>query len=227
MIRAFLCAALLAIGNLPLAQANLEQLPANARLFSADEWQRMCAAFDRDDLVSLCTAKVHRGVAKGRSLGTFEPVQPEDRKVLQTRSGVFLQRQLNELVVQVREDNSLKTRLLLKDDVQCQVYAAAPDLVGRPRRDVSYHRLIEAWLKEYTDSPFSSPDIRLTAVDQKSALQFEAETGTRTILGTYVFDEKANAGIFTTCDHHTASTAARKNAGLFLKSVIGSARRFS
>lgn len=202
--------------------------PTGLRLFSASEWQVMCEAFERSDLVEVCLAKVHRAVAYGRSLGIFEAVRPDNGQVLQTRSGVFLNRNLNELLLNVREDNSLTTRLRLKEDVNCQVYSAAPDLVGRPQAERNYLRLVQSWLREYSDDiQHGAPRVRIATVDQRTTLQFDVDTETqRTISGHYVFDDKANAGIFTTCDHPAQSLAARRNTTLFLKSVLGSARRF-
>jgi hypothetical protein len=224
-MRQFLLPALFLLGSLPLAEATQQERAA--QLTSADEWQRLCTVFERDELVNICASKVHRAVANGRSLGTFEAIPAASGQLLQTRSGVFFRQSLNELVVHVPEDNGLKTRVRLKDDVTCQTYAAAPDLVGRPQAGNNYQRLIDAWLREYTDTPFAAPQIRVATLDYRHVLQFDTEThGQRTISGTYVYDDKANAGIFTTCDHPSQSANARRNAAQFMKSLVGSARRF-
>ena len=222
-MRKYSIAFLFLLGALPLAEANFQE----HGLTSVGQWQKICAAFERDDLVSICTAKVHRPVANGRALGIFEPVRPDNDNQLQTRSGVYFKPGLNDLIVHVPEDSGLRTRVLLKEDVSCQVYAAPSDLVGRPERGGNYRRLIEAWLREYTDTPHAPPQIRVGQQDNRHTLQFDVETASqRTISGTYLFDEQANAGIFTTCEHPSQSAAARRHAAQFLRSIIGSARKF-
>ena len=204
-------------------QANLNA----GRLFSAYEWSQICSSFEEADLISMCQTKVFRGVAYGRSMGTFEPVTPESPSVLQSRSGVFFKRSLNDIVTAIREDNGMRTKVQLQDDVQCQTYSTAPDLVGSPRTGHSYSRLIDSWLKEYTDVAYDTRGMKV-AVDSRKTLQFDVLTAKdRIVSGVYAFDEKANAGIFSTCEHPANSAAGKRNAAVFFKSVHGSSRRFS
>lgn len=206
-------------------QADARFVPS--RLSTVSEWSQVCAGIDNERDLAICNAKLHRGVAFGRSLGIFEQIVPSDGSLLQSRSGVLFQRSLNELITSVRLDSGLKTRVVLQGDVQCQSYAAAPDLVGRPDGRRHYGRLIDAWLKEYTDAGYRVANVRIGPMDGRTALQFEATTSDqRHVSGVYTYDAHANAGIFSTCDHPEGSSLARQNAEQFFHSVIGSARRY-
>lgn len=218
----------LAVASLTrMVNANQEGVIVS-RLYTAQEWLQVCANFETADLITICRSKLHRGVAYGRSLGTFEPITPSDLGLFQSRSGVFFKRSIADMVAAVHEDTGMRTRLELHDDVRCQSYASAPDLVGTPRVDQNYRRLVDAWVREYTDAPYQIQQVRVDSLDNRKTLQFDAVTAkNRTVSGIYAFDEYANAGIFTTCDHPTESESGRRNAFLFFRAVSGSARRFS
>lgn len=178
-------------------------------------------------MVAYCKARVHLGVANGRSLPPFELISPADPSLLQSRSGVFFRNHLNDRIVQVSEDNGLRTTLMLEDDVRCQAYAAAPDLVGVPSIDQSYDRLIRSWLNVYTDANSQVRSIRVMRQYGKQTLQFDAITSNnRLIRGVYLVDAQANASIFSTCDQPVASAGAHRSIDLFFGSIVGSARKF-
>ena len=201
---------------------------ATTRLYTAQEWLQVCANFETTDLITICRSKLHRGVAYGRSLGIFEPITPSNLHLLQSRSGVFFKRSIAEIIAAVREDSGMRTRLELHDDVRCQAYTSAPDLVGSPSVHQNYRRLVDAWVREYTDAPYDVQQLRVDSLENRKTLQFDVVTkNSRTVSGVYSFDEQANAGIFTTCDHPADSEIARRNASLFFKAVFGSARRYS
>lgn len=197
------------------------------RLFSVSEWNRACAKFGAPENVALCKAKLHRAVASGRSLGPFELITPRDQSLLQSRSGVLFRPDLNSHVVRVQEDTGLKTTVRLPDDVRCQAYAAAPDVVGVPRQGHGYRSLIDAWLQTYTDAKSQIRSVSIQRQNGRHTLTFDAVTAdNRAIRGSYAFDERANAAIFSTCDHPLASIGAQENAELFFDAIVGSARRF-
>jgi hypothetical protein len=209
------------------AMANQDGM-TKPRLYTAQEWSQVCTNFETTDLVMICRSKLHRGVAYGRSMGTFEPITPSNLRLLQSRSGVFFKRSIAEIIATVYEDSGMRTRLELQDDVRCQSYASPPDLVGSPSMQKNYRWLVDAWVREYTDAPYNIQQVRVDSLDNRQTLKFDAVTTTnRTVSGVYTFDEQANAGIFTTCDHPTESESARRNASQFFKAVAGSARRFS
>lgn len=121
----------------------------------------------------------------------------------------------------------LRTTVRLHDDIQCQAYAATADLVGMPRAGRSYRRLVESWLGVYSDA---RSEIRAIAVGErhgKRVLRFEAVTQDRRVIrGAYLVDARANASIFSTCDHPAASEQARESSEAFFDAIVGSARRF-
>ena len=197
------------------------------RLFQAAEWDQVCAGLGSPKMVAFCKARVHLGVANGRTLPPFELVSPADPGLLQSRSGVFFRNHLNDRIVQVSEDNGLRTTLKLEDDVRCQAYAASPDLVGVPSIDHSYDRLIRSWLNVYTDESSQIRSVRVMRQYGKQTLQFDAITSSkRLIRGIYLVDAQANASIFSTCDQPAASARAHRNIDLFFGSIVGSARKF-
>ena len=201
--------------------------PLYNRLISVSEWNRACAKFGTPENVSLCKVQIHRAVASGRSLGAFELITPRDQSLLQSRSGVLFRADLNSHVVQVREDTGLKTTVRLQDDVQCQAYATAPDVVGMPRQGRGYRSLIDSWLQTYTDAKSQIRNVSVQRHNGRHTLTFDAVTvNNRAIRGSYAFDERANAAIFSTCDHPRFSVEAQENAERFFEAIIGSARRF-
>jgi hypothetical protein len=224
IIRLFSCLALLGIAGTALANSPGQ---GPTRLFQASEWERVCADRGPPQTVAYCKARVHLGVAGGRSLPPFELVSPADPSLLQSRSGVFFRNHLNDRIVRVSEDNGLRTTLMLEDDVRCQAYAAAPDLVGVPSIDHSYDRLIRSWLNVYTDENSRIRTVRVMRQYGRQTLQFDAVTANnRLIRGVYLVDAQANAAIFSTCDQPVASAGAHRNSELFFGSIVGSARKF-
>lgn len=225
IIRLISCLALLGI----IAGTALANSPGQgpSRLFQAAEWERACADRGPPQAVAYCRARVHLGVASGRSLPPFELVSPADPSLLQSRSGVFFRNHLNDRIVRVSEDNGLRTTLMLEDDVRCQAYAAAPDLVGVPSIDHSYDRLIRSWLSVYTDENSRIRSVKVMRQYGRQTLQFDAVTANnRVIRGVYLVDAQANAAIFSTCDQPAASAGAHRNSELFFGSIVGSARKF-
>lgn len=198
-----------------------------SRLFQAAEWERVCAGRGSPQTVADCKARVHLGVANGRSLPPFELVSPAAPSLLQSRSGVFFRAHLNDRIVRVSEDNCLRTTLMLEGDVRCQAYAAAPDLVGVSSIDHSYDRLIRSWLNVYTDEHSRIRSVRVMRQNSRQTLQFDAVTANnRVIRGVYLVDVQANAAIFSTCDQPDATAGAHRNSELFFGSIVGSARKF-
>jgi hypothetical protein len=197
------------------------------RLLTVTEWDRACLKLGARETVALCQRMLHRAVANGRSLDPFDPIIPNDRDLLQSRSGVLLRNELNHRLVRVQEDNSLRTTIQLQDDVRCQTYVAAPDLVGAPRSDHRYGPLIESWLHSYTDARGRIRAVRVGRHNGRPALRFDvALDNNRALHGTYALDESANAGIFSTCDYPMASSEAEETARRFFDSIVGSARRY-
>lgn len=218
------CAVLM--GHVALAHA---ATPASfgGRLFSVAEWNRACAKFGAPENVALCKTRLHRAVASGRSLAPFELITPHDQSLLQSRSGVLFRPDLNSHVLRVQEDTGLRTTVRLPDDVWCQTYASAPDVVGVPRPGHGYRNLIDAWLQTYTDAKSQIRNVSIRRQNGKHTLTFDAVTANnRAIKGSYAFDERANAAIFSTCDHPLASIGAQERADLFFDAIVGSARRF-
>lgn len=207
--------------------ARAETLLEN-RLVSVNEWKQICQAFNAPENISLCQVRLHRAVAAGRSLGTFELINPEQQDLLQSRSGVFFSKELNPMIIALREDTGLRTQMELQENARCQSYAAAPDLVGMPFAGRRYGKLINSWLREYTDAEFQLRAVELGRQNGMEILRFEAlaDDG-KLIQGQYAFDAQANAGIFSTCDHPVGTAQARKNVEQFFRAIVGSARKFS
>jgi len=202
-------------------------VPGPNRLLTVSEWNQACLKLGAPETVALCERMLRRAVANGRSLDPFDPVVPDNRDLLQSRSGVLLRNELNHRLVRVQEDNGLRTTLQLRDDVRCQTYVAAPDLVGAPRNGQRYGQLIESWLHSYTDARGRIRAVRVGRHNGKPALRFEvALENNRALHGAYALDESANAGIFSTCDYPTASAEAEETARRFFDAIVGSARRY-
>lgn len=196
------------------------------RLVTVSEWNQACARLGGRDVAADCRARIHRA-AYGRSLGPFDLITPADRNLLQSRSGVLLRNELNHRIIQVKEDSGLRTIVQLEDDVQCQTYVAAPDLVGTPRTDRAYAPLIDSWLHTYTDAKGRVRAVRVGRHNGKPALRFDAALdNNRALHGAYALDESANAGIFATCDFPMTSFEAQETARQFFDSIVGSARRY-
>lgn len=214
------------VGFTVVAYANIPGYGLN-RLFTVSEWNHLCEELGSGKKIAYCKEGIHRAVAYGRSLGPFELISPADQSQLQTRSGVLFRNNLNEKIVRVSEDNGMRTTVKLQNDVQCQAYSAASDLIGLPSVGRDYRHVIKSWLNVYTDAISQIQGIHILEQDGKRILKFDAVTdGKRVIRGTYIVDAKANASVFSTCDHPPASAEAARNADLFSNSIIGSARKF-
>ena len=197
------------------------------RLFKVSEWNQLCAGLGAQEKVAHCKEGLHRATAKGRTLMTFDLIHPTDQSLLQSRSGVLFQPQLNEKIIGVSEDNGIRTTVRLQNDIQCQAYAATSDLVGAPRADRNYLNLIQSWLSVYTDESSRVRAISVGDQEGRRVIRFDALThSNRVIRGTYLLDAQANAAIFSTCDHPLASVDAHRDTEVFFNSIIGSARRF-
>lgn len=197
------------------------------RLFMVSEWNRLCDDLGTHERAANCRVRIHRATINGRSVGIFELIDQADQSLLQTRSGVLFRTALNEKIVRVREDNGLRTTVQMSGDLQCQAYAASPDLVGAPRADRNYKRLIQSWLQVYTDTPSRVRSISVGEQGGREVLRFDALTEDKRIVrGVYILDAQANASIFSTCDHPAASDQAQRNSDLFFNSIVGSIRRF-
>lgn len=197
------------------------------RLFTVSEWNDLCEGLGVPRKVAFCKENIHRAVAYGRSLGAFELISPQNQELLQTRSGVFFRNNLNDKIVQVSEDSGMRTTVKLQDDVRCQAYSSAPDLVGVPKAGRGYRHLVKSWLSVYSDATSQIRDIHVGEKGGKDILRFNAVAeNKRVIRGTYVVDAQANASIFSTCDYPLNSVEAERNSELFFNAIIGSARRF-
>lgn len=197
------------------------------RLFKVGEWNQLCAGLGEQEKVANCKTVLHRATTNGRTVATFKLINPVDQSLLQSRSGVLFQPRLNEMIVGVSEDNGMRTTVRLENDIQCQAYAATPDLVGVPRSDRSYQRLIQSWLDVYSDESSRIRTVSVGEQEGRRVLRFDALTNNnRVIRGTYLFDARANAAIFSTCDHPIASEEAHRNSEVFFNSIVGSVRRF-
>lgn len=197
------------------------------RLLMVSEWDRLCAGYRTTDAALDCKTRVLRATVRGRSLGPFEIVSPLPDNMLQSRSGVLFAESLNRHILGVGEDTGLRTVLRLGNEVRCQAYSAAADLVGTPDADRSYARLIKDWLSVYTDEKSEVESVRILSRDGKPLLRFAAyTTGGRRILGLYLLDAANNASIFSTCDLPMDSSSANLNAEIFFGSIVGSARKF-
>lgn len=215
------------LGFATVAQATIPGYGLN-RLFMVSEWNQLCAGLGASERVASCKAGFHRATMNGRATTTFELINPRDQSLLQTRSGVLFRPLLNEKIVRVDEDNGMRTTVRLPDDLQCQAYAATPDLVGMPRSDRNYQHLIQSWLSVYTDEPSRIRTISVGEQEGRRVLRFEALTqNNRVVHGNYLFDARANAAIFSTCDHPAASGEGYRNSELFFGSIVGSVRRFT
>lgn len=204
-------------------------LPGNGRnrLLTVSEWNGLCERLVVQAKVASCITSIHRATVNGRTMGPFELVRPKDSSLLQSRSGVLLNNQLNELIVRVNEDSGMRTSVRLQDDTQCQAYAATSDLVGVPRSDRSYAGLVHSWLDVYTDDTILKRHVSIGMQNSNQTIEFEALTdGDRLIRGKYLVDERQNAAVFATCDHPRGSNSASRNAELFFNSIVGSVRRF-
>ena len=211
-----------------LVPALAGNVSARKRLLSVDEWGRVCASLAAPGAAALCQARLHRAVASGRSLGAFDLIVPERSDLLQSRSGVFFSKELNGIITALREDSGLRTTMVLHDSARCQSYAAAPDLVGVPRSGARYARLVHDWLREYTDARFDIHQMESGEHNGMRSLAFAAKTSEGGVIrGLYVFDEQANAGIFSTCDRPAALPEADRDVEQFFRSIVGSARRFT
>lgn len=197
------------------------------RLLLVSEWNRLCAGYQASDDAFYCRARIHQATVNGRSLGPFEMVSPLPHNMLQSRSGVLFIGSLNQHILRVGEDTGLRTVVGLQDDVRCQAYAAAADLVGTPDATQNYERLVKTWLSVYTDEESKIESVQVLARDSKPLLQFTALTATgRRVIGEYLLDQAWNASVFSTCDLPRNSVPAKLNAEIFFSSIIGSARKF-
>lgn len=197
------------------------------RLLLVSEWDRMCAGYRAPDDAINCRARIHQATVNGRSLGPFELVSPLPHHMLQSRSGVLFTGSLNQHILQVGEDTGLRTVVGLQDDVRCQAYAAAADLVGKPDAAHNYERLVKTWLSVYTDEESRIESVQILARDSKPLLQFTALTvAGRRVIGEYLLDQALNASVFSTCDLPRNSVPAKLNAEIFFSSIVGSARKF-
>jgi len=214
------------VGFAVAAHANIPGYGLN-RLFMVSEWNHLCEELGSAKKIAYCKEGIHRAVAYGRSLGPFELISPADESQLQSRSGVLFRNSLNDKIVRVSEDSGMRTTVKLQNDVQCQAYSAAPDLIGLPSAGRDYRHVIKSWLNVYTDAISQIRGIHIVEQGGKRILKFDAVTdGMRVIRGNYIVDTQANASIFSTCDHPADSAEAARNADLFFNSIKGSARKF-
>lgn len=220
----------LALGGLTalagVAQADLPGYGLQ-RLFMVSEWKRLCDDLGTPEKAANCRISMHRAMINGRSVDIFELIDPVDPNLLQTRSGVLFHPSLNKRIVRVKEDNGMRTTVQMPSDIQCQAYAAAPDLVGVPLAGRDYTQLIQSWLEVYTDTPSSIGKISVGEQGGRRVLRFDALTwDNRVVRGVYMLDAQSNASIFSTCDHPVASAQAQRDSELFFDSIVGSVRRF-
>jgi hypothetical protein len=196
------------------------------RLLSAFEWNQLCNKSTGSE--SECKSRIFRATLKGRSLGTYELITPDNPSLLLSRSGVVLGNNLNSHVLEVREDKGLITVLKLTNDVTCQAYSAPPDLVGVPNAGINYGRLINSWLAVYSDDPSQVRNVSLGRNSALSSMQFEAvmTKKNRGIRGVYWLDTQAHASIFSTCDFPLEVAKAEDTAEIFFGSIVGSSRRY-
>lgn len=195
------------------------------RLLAVDEWELYCAA--QDVGVARCREIVHHPPTGRRAGDHFELLAVADQELLQSRSGILFDPELNTLMSSLEKDSTRQTVVWLEGDVRCRSYAAPPYAFGMVRRADEGLPLIHSWLRESFGPGYSVDFLRTGQYRAHRALRFAAHLADRRLAqGLYLYDAGANAAIFATCDHPDHSDSALISAELFFHTLIGSARRY-
>lgn len=186
---------------------------SSSGLNSLKDWSRLCASADYDQ--QACLTRLMR--QKGRG-GEGFTAKSAHESVLMTRSGVMLSAAAHKMIGNVLTDTGKETVVNMKNGAQCLTYSVHRDQIDSPDQEAVYH----SFTRFVTEQQSASAVMRhQTSIAGKQIYRFEHGEGE--MVGAYIVDVSANAGIWMGCQK-ASLTALHEAANNLLPMIIGSAR---